>query len=135
MLAAAAETSYVRSDGLSIAYQVVGDGPPDVVFIPSFVSNLELAWEWPPLAAFYQALASFSRLVLFDKRGTGLSDRVKHIPDTAERMRDLAAVIDAVDSQRAAVVGLSEGAPLAVAYAVEHPERVSHLILYGPLAC
>lgn len=133
--ATAAETRYVRSGDLSIAYQVVGEGPPDLVFIPSFVSNLELAWEWPPLAWFYEALASFSRLVLFDKRGTGLSDRVKDIPDTGERMRDLGSVIDAVGSGRAAVVGVSEGAPLAVAYAAEHPERVSQLILYGPLVC
>jgi pimeloyl-ACP methyl ester carboxylesterase/DNA-binding CsgD family transcriptional regulator len=135
VFATATETSYVRSDGLSIAYQVLGDGPPDIVFIPSFVSNLELAWEWPPLEAFYKALAAFSRLILFDKRGTGLSDRVKHIPDTVERMRDLGAVMDAVGAEQAAVVGLSEGAPLAVAYAVAHPERVSHLILYGPLVC
>lgn len=125
----------MRSDDLSVAYQILGAGPPDLVFIPSFVSNLELAWEWPPLAAFYDALASFSRLILFDKRGTGLSDRVKDIPDTQERMRDLGAVIDAVGSQRTAVVGVSEGAPLAIAYAVEHAERVSHLILYGPLVC
>lgn len=135
MLAAAVETRYARSDGLSIAYQVLGEGPLDLVFIPSFVSNLELAWEWPPLAAFYETLATFSRLILFDKRGTGLSDRVKHIPDTEERMRDLGAVMDAVESERAAVVGLSEGAPLAIAYAAEHAERVSDLILYGPLVC
>lgn len=135
VLATAAETRYVRSGDLSIAYQVVGEGPPDLVFMPSFVSNLELAWEWPPLAWFYEALASFSRLVLFDKRGTGLSDRVKDIPDTGERMRDLGSVIDAVGSGRAAVVGVSEGAPLAVAYAAEHPDRVSQLILYGPLVC
>lgn len=135
VLATAAETRYVRSDGLSIAYQVLGEGPPDLVFIPSFVSNLELAWEWPPLAAFYHALAAFSRLILFDKRGTGLSDRVKHIPSTEERMGDLGAVLDAVGSERAVIVGLSEGAPLAISYAAEHPERVSHLILYGPLVC
>jgi pimeloyl-ACP methyl ester carboxylesterase/DNA-binding CsgD family transcriptional regulator len=127
------ETQYVRSAGLSIAYQILGRGP-DLVFIPSFVSNLELAWEWPPLVAFYRALASFGRLILFDKRGTGLSDRVKQLPSTVERMDDLRAVMNAAGSQRAAIVGLSEGAPLAITFAAAFPERVSQLILYAPLA-
>lgn len=129
------QTNYARSDGLSIAYQVLGEGPADLVFIPSFVTNLELAWEWPPLVAFYETLASLSRLILFDKRGTGLSDRVKDLPGTEERMRDLAAVMDAAGSERATIVGLSEGAPLAVAFAAAQPERVSRLVLYGPLVC
>jgi pimeloyl-ACP methyl ester carboxylesterase/DNA-binding CsgD family transcriptional regulator len=127
------DTRYVESGGLSIAYQVVGDGPLDLVFIPSFVSNLELAWDWPPLAAFYLAFTAFSRLILFDKRGTGLSDRVKRLPTTDERMDDLRAVMDATGSERAAIVGLSEGAPLAITFAAAYPERVSHLIVYGPL--
>jgi pimeloyl-ACP methyl ester carboxylesterase/DNA-binding CsgD family transcriptional regulator len=129
----APETQYTRSSGLSIAYQVLGEGPLDLVFIPSFVSNLELAWDWPPLAAFYRAFASFARLILFDKRGTGLSDRVKRLPTTEERMDDLRAVMDAVGSQAAAVVGLSEGAPLAISFAAACPERVTQLIVYGPL--
>lgn len=135
MVGAVPETRYAANDGLSIAYQVLGEGPIDVVFIPSFVSNLELAWEWPPLAAFYEAFATFSRLILFDKRGTGLSDRPKQIPGTEKRMRDLGSVMDAVGSERAALVGLSEGAPLAIAFAAAHPERVSHLVVYGPLPC
>lgn len=127
------ETRYAYSDGLSIAYQVLGQGPLDLVFIPSFVSNVELAWDWPPLAAFYLAFASFARLILFDKRGTGLSDRVKNLPTTEERMGDLAAVMDAADAPRAAIVGISEGAPLGIAFAAAYPESVRHLILYGPL--
>ena len=131
--AGAPETRYAHSDGLSIAYQVLGEGPLELVFIPSFVSNLELAWDWPPLAAFYLAFASFARLILFDKRGTGLSDRVKKLPTTEERMGDLAAVMDAAAARRAAIVGVSEGAPLAIAFAAAFPERVTNLILYGPL--
>lgn len=129
------ETRYATSDGLNIAYQVLGHGPPDLVFVPSFVSNLELAWDWPPLASFHRTFASVARLILFDKRGTGLSDRVKRLPDTEERMRDLAAVMDATGSERATVVGFSEGAPLAVCFAHAFPERVAQLVLYGPLLC
>lgn len=129
------DTRYATSDGLNIAYQVLGQGPPDLVFVPSFVSNLELAWDWPPLASFHRTFASVTRLILFDKRGTGLSDRVKKLPDTEERMRDLVAVMDATGSERAAIVGFSEGAPLAVAFAHAFPERVTQLVLYGPLLC
>lgn len=129
------ETRYAASDGLNVAYQVLGQGPPDLVFVPSFVSNLELAWDWPPLVSFHRTFASVARLILFDKRGTGLSDRVKQLPDTDERMRDLLAVMDAAGSECAAIAGFSEGAPLAVAFAHAFPERVTHLILYGPLLC
>jgi pimeloyl-ACP methyl ester carboxylesterase/DNA-binding CsgD family transcriptional regulator len=127
------ETQYVRSGGLSIAFQVFGDGPVDLVFIPGFVSNLELTWDWPPLGAFYRAFTSFARVVLFDKRGTGLSDRVRLMPTTEDRMDDLRAVMDACDCDSAALVGVSEGAPLAITFAALHPERVSTLILYAPL--
>ncbi len=127
------ETQYARSGNLSIAFQVFGDGPLDVVFIPGFVSNLELTWDWPPLGAFYRAFASFARVILFDKRGTGLSDRVRLMPTTEERMDDLRAVMDACGCERAAVVGVSEGAPLAISFSVAHPERVATLILYAPL--
>jgi len=128
------ETQYARSGAVSIAYQVLGDGPTDLVFVPGFVSNLELGWDWPPLAAFYGALASFARLILFDKRGTGLSDRVKEMPTLKERMEDIRAVMDAAGCERAAVVGVSEGAPLSIAFAVSSPERVLSLVLYAPLA-
>src|ERR1041384_1057656 len=91
----APETQYARSGDFSIAFQVFGAGPIDLVFVPGFVSNLELTWDWPPLGAFYRAFASFARVVLFDKRGTGLSDRVRLMPTTEERMDDLRAVMDA----------------------------------------
>ncbi len=127
------ETQYARSGDLSIAYQVLGDGPIDLVFIPGFVSNLELTWDWPPLGAFYRAFTTFARVILFDKRGTGLSDRVRLMPTTEERMDDLRAVVEASRSVRTAIVGVSEGAPLAISFAVAHPEQVSTLILYAPL--
>jgi len=129
----APETQYARSGDFSIAFQVFGDGPVNLVFVPGFVSNLELAWDWPPLSAFHRAFASFARVVLFDKRGTGLSDRVRLMPTTEERMDDLRAVMDSSDCEQAAVVGISEGAPLAITFAVAYPERVRALVLYGPL--
>ena len=127
------ETQYAHSGDFSIAFQVLGDGPIELVFVPGFVSNLELTWDWPPLGAFYRAFTSFARVTLFDKRGTGLSDRVRLMPTTDERMDDLRAVMDASACERAAVVGISEGAPLAISFAAAYPERVSALILYGPL--
>ena len=127
------KTQYARSGAFSIAFQVLGSGPIDLVFIPGFVSNLELTWDWPPLGAFYRAFTSFARVTLFDKRGTGLSDRVRLMPTTDERMDDLRAVMDASGCERAAVVGISEGAPLAISFTAAHPERVTALILYGPL--
>jgi pimeloyl-ACP methyl ester carboxylesterase/DNA-binding CsgD family transcriptional regulator len=127
------ETQYARSGDFSIAFQALGDAPIDLVFIPGFVSNLELTWDWPPLAAFYRAFTAFARVILFDKRGTGLSDRVRLMPTTEERMDDLRAVMDASGSERAAVVGVSEGAPLAISFTAAHPERIAALILYAPL--
>jgi pimeloyl-ACP methyl ester carboxylesterase/DNA-binding CsgD family transcriptional regulator len=127
------ETQYARSGDFSIAFQVLGDGPIDLVFVPGFVSNLELTWDWPPLGAFYRAFTAFARVILFDKRGTGLSDRVRLMPTTDERMDDLRAVMDASGCERAAVVGISEGAPLAISFTAAHPERIRALILYGPL--
>lgn len=127
------ETRYARSGDFSIAFQVLGDGPIDLVFVPGFVSNLELTWDWPALAAFYRAFTSFARVILFDKRGTGLSDRVRLMPTTEERMDDLRAVMDASDCERGAVVGVSEGAPLAISFAAASPERITALILYAPL--
>ena len=112
---AAPETHYARSDGLNIAYQVVGSGALHVVWIPGFVSNVELAWEEPALAHFLRRLAAFSTLILFDKRGTGLSDRVMrdHLPTLEERMDDVRAVLDSVGAERAALVGHSEAGTLA----------------------
>jgi pimeloyl-ACP methyl ester carboxylesterase len=124
-------TRYARSGDYSIAYQVVGRGPEDLVFIPGFVSNVELQWEFPPMASFFGRLARSARLIVFDKRGTGLSDRVPltHIPPLEERMDDVRAVMDAAGSERATLFGISEGGPLALLFAATHPERVARLIL------
>ena len=103
------ETRYARSGDLRIAYQVVGNGPFDLVVVPGFVSNIELFWEMPEWAHFFSRLAAFSRLILLDKRGTGLSDRVAGIANLEERMDDVRAVMDAAGSQRAALFGISEG--------------------------
>jgi len=128
-------TRYTSSSGLDIAYQVVGEGP-DLLFIPGFVSNIDLQWEHPGMAAFYRRLASFSRLILFDKRGTGVSERVTadRIPTLEERMDDVRAVLDAVGSERATLFGISEGGPLSLLMAATYPERVERLVLYGTFA-
>lgn len=130
------QTRYTRSSQYSIAYQVVGDGPFDLLWIPGFVSNVELAWEEPLLASFLTRLASFSRLILFDKRGTGLSDRVPldALPTLEERMEDLIAVLDAVGSERAALFGASEGGNLAVLFAATFPQRTVALVTAGIFA-
>lgn len=129
-------TRYTRSGGYSIAYQVVGDGPFDLLWIPGFVSNVELAWEEPLLERFLSRLASFSRLIWFDKRGTGLSDRVPldELPTLEERMDDLVAVLDAAGSQRAALVSHSEGGNLAVLFGATYPQRTMALVTLGLFA-
>jgi pimeloyl-ACP methyl ester carboxylesterase/class 3 adenylate cyclase len=128
------ETRYARSGDVSIAYQVVGDGPRDLMIVPGLVSHLELGWESPPEREFRERLASFSRLILFDKRGTGLSDPVQDKLSIEERMDDVRAVLDAVGSERATLLGFSEGGPIATVFAASHPERVDGLILYGTFA-
>jgi class 3 adenylate cyclase len=128
------ETKYTRSGNIGIAYQVVGDGPFDLLIVPGFVSHLEQAWEDPSYARFLLHLASFSRLISFDKRGTGLSDRITDIPTLEERMDDVRAVLDAAGSKRAALFGISEGGPMSVLFAATYPERTSALILYGSIA-
>lgn len=125
------ETRYALSGDVSIAYQVVGDGPVDLVMTPGSVSNVELLWEHPLFAYTRDRIASFSRLILFDKRGTGLSDRVKKIATLEERSDDIRAVMDAAGSQRAVILGVSEGAPMAAVFAATHPDRTLGLILYG----
>jgi pimeloyl-ACP methyl ester carboxylesterase len=124
------ETRYAKSGDVNIAYQVVGDGPFDLVHVPPFVSNLELQWEDPAERRYYERLASFCRLIMFDRRGTGPSDRVA-VATLEERMDDLRAAMDDVGSQRAAVFGSSEGGALSVLFTTTYPERVSALVLYG----
>jgi pimeloyl-ACP methyl ester carboxylesterase len=124
-------TSYARNGDASIAYQVVGSAPVDLVLVPGFVSHLDLWWGLPETTAFVRALASFARLILFDKRGTGLSDPVPHVPTLEERMEDVHAVLDAAGSERPALFGVSEGGPMSISFAATYRERVSSLILYG----
>jgi len=127
-------TRYAHSGDVSIAYQVLGDGPVDLVAIPPFVSHVEWDWEEPRLARFLRRLASFARLIRFDKRGTGLSDRVAGAATLEARMDDIRAVMDDVGTARAALLGDSEGGPLAALFAATYPERTSALILYGASA-
>lgn len=127
-------THYTDSSGVSIAYQVHGEGPLDLVFVPGFVSHVELIWDEPTVAAFFRRLASFARLVVFDKRGQGLSDRVGRPPTLEDSMDDLRAVMDATGCERPALFGISEGGPMAALFAASHPERVASLVLYGTYA-
>jgi class 3 adenylate cyclase len=128
------ETCYAKSGDLHIAYQVVGSGPLDLVFVPGFVSNLDLSWEMPEWAYFLSRLAAFSRLILFDKRGIGLSDRVAGVAHLEERMDDVRAVMDAAGSERAALFGISEGGPMSLLFAATYPQRAQALALYGSYA-
>ena len=128
------ETCYARSGSIHVAYQVMGHGPLDLVLVPGFVSHLELQLEDPRPVRIFERLAAFCRLIRFDKRGTGLSDRTSGIPTLEERMDDVRAVMDTVGSKRAALLGLSEGGPMSVLFAATHPERTSALILYGAMA-
>lgn len=128
------ETRYVKSGDVHIAYQVIGNGPLDLVFVPGFVSNVEANWTAPDRAAFLRRLASFSRLILFDKRGTGMSDRDSQIFTLEQRMEDVHAVMDAVGSERAALFALSEGGPMSFLFATSYPQRTSALVLYGSYA-
>lgn len=130
----APEIRYAKSGDVSIAYAVVGDGPFDVVFVSGWVlSNLEVAWEGRG-ADLFEAMASFCRLILFDKRGTGLSDRVTGIADLETRMDDVRAVMDAAGSKRAAIMGFSEGGPMSILFGATYPERTAALVLYGTQA-
>jgi len=129
-------TRFARNAGVSIAYQVVGDGPLDLVWVPGWTTNLEMFWEEPSYAGFLRRLASFSRVILLDKRGTGLSDRVpvSELPTLEQRMDDVRAVMDCVGSERAALFGVSEGGPLCALFAAAHPERTTALVMYGGFA-
>jgi pimeloyl-ACP methyl ester carboxylesterase len=124
-----AETRYALSGDVNIAYQVVGDGPFDVIFVPGFVTHVELQWRLPGMGDFITGLGSFSRLIRFDKRGTGMSDPVSGAPSLETRMDDVRAVMDAVGSRRAAFYGLSEGAAMSILFAATYPERTAALVV------
>jgi pimeloyl-ACP methyl ester carboxylesterase len=126
-------TRYAKSGDASIAYQVVGDAPLDLVLVLGFATHVELQWESPAFARFFERLSSFARLIVFDKRGTGLSDPVAEVPTLEQRIDDIRAVMDAAGSERAAFLGISEGGPTSVLFAATHPERVTALVLYGAM--
>ena len=128
------ETRYASSGGVNIAYQVLGTGPHDLVFVLGWVSNIEGVWEEPAFARFLTRLSSFSRLILFDKRGTGLSDRVTEMPSLEVRMDDVRAVMDTVGSERAALFGISEGGPMCALFGATYPNRTSALVMAGSYA-
>jgi pimeloyl-ACP methyl ester carboxylesterase len=123
------ETRYARSGGLRIAYQVIGDGPIDLVWAPGYLSHLEQNQWWPSYAQLFERMASFSRLITFDRRGTGLSDRILSLGSFEELLDDITAVLDAASSERAALFGGAEGGPMCALYASTFPERVSALVL------
>ena len=128
------ETRYARSGDVSIAYQAVGNGPFDVVFVPPSSSHVELAWEVPNMRALREGISSFARLIFFDKRGTGMSDRVAGAPTLEARMDDVRAVMDAAGSERAAIMGWSEGVAMSALFAATYPQRAWALVLYGGFA-
>jgi pimeloyl-ACP methyl ester carboxylesterase len=123
------ETRYAKSGDVRIVYQVTGSGWFDLVFVPGFVSNLDLAWEELGWSHFFSGLATFSRLIRFDKRGTGLSDRMAGIATLEDRMDDVRAVMDAAHCKRAALFGISEGGPMSLLFAATYPERARALVL------
>jgi pimeloyl-ACP methyl ester carboxylesterase/DNA-binding CsgD family transcriptional regulator len=125
------ETRFVKSGVLHIAYQVVGEGPCDLIYVPSAFGHVEIMWESPAVERFLLGLASFSRLIIFDKRGTGMSDRPAGAPTLTERADDIRAVMDAVGSRRTALFGMSDGGVIAAKFAAIAPQRVSHLIAMG----
>lgn len=124
-------TGYARNGDIRVAYQVMGDGPIDLLMTPGYVSHLDLWWLLPEAARFLERLASFSRLILYDKRGTGLSDPAPGLPALEDRMEDLHAVLDAVGSERTALLGFSEGGALSMLFAATYPERTTALALFG----
>jgi pimeloyl-ACP methyl ester carboxylesterase len=128
------ETRYAQSGDVSIAYQVMGDGPIDVVVVTGLTSHVEFQHELAGYTAFLRRLSQFARVVTFDKRGQGLSDRMSDAPPLEQRMDDVRAIMDAIGSQRAALFGFSEGCPMSILFAATYPERVSHLVLLGGFA-
>src|SRR6266850_1930156 len=122
---------YAKSGDLQIAYQVVGSGPPDLIWTTGATSNLDLFWEQPHFVRMFERFASFTRFIIFDKRGTGLSDRPDHLATLEERIDDIRAVMDAAGSERAHILGISEGGSMAMLFAATHPQRTRSLIVHG----
>ena len=134
-MASTPRTRYAKaSDGVHIAYQVVGDGPLDLVVVPGFVSHLDVMWEHPTVVRMLDRLASFARVIVFDKRGTGASDRADDLPDVDQRMLDVKAVVDELGLEQPALFGVSEGSAMAIVFAATYPERVRALVLFGSYA-
>src|SRR4029453_7919392 len=127
-------TKYAKSGDVHVAYQVVGEGLQNLVLIPGWVSHIEYAWEDPSFSHFLKRLASFARLILRDRRGTGLSDRVNELPTLEQRMDDVRAVMDAAGAEQAGLFGISEGGPMSLMFAATYPARTSALVLYGTFA-
>src|SRR6476659_7531661 len=127
-------TRYATSGDVNIAYQTMGTGPLDIIMVPGFVSHVEFMHELAGYTAFLRRLSTFARVVTFDKRGQGLSDRISGAPSLEQRMDDVCAVMDDVDSRRAVIVGFSEGAAMSVLFAATYPERVAQLVLFGSFA-
>ncbi len=127
-------TRYAVSGEVNIAYQTMGDGPIDIVLVPGIISHVEFLHEFSEYTAFLRRLSKFARVVTFDKRGQGLSDKISGAPALEERMDDLRAIMDTIGSQRAALLGVSEGSAMSALFAATYPERVSQLILYGGFA-
>jgi class 3 adenylate cyclase/pimeloyl-ACP methyl ester carboxylesterase len=130
----APQTRYAKSGDISIAYQVIGDGGLDLVVVPGFVSHVEIAWENPGIVRLVDRLAGFARVIIFDKRGTGMSDPVEDVPTLEQRMDDVRAVMDAAGSRQAALLGFSEGGPMCILFAATYPERTAALVLSGAMA-
>jgi len=128
------ETRYARSGDVNLAYQARGDGPLDILFVPGFISHVEHLWEEPGLARFFNRLSSFARLIVYDRRGTGLSDRLGQMPTHEEEIADINAVLDAVGSERAALMSYTVGGQLASIYAYTNPERTAALLMYATIA-
>jgi len=127
-------TRYAKSGDVHIAYQLFGEGPVNLVFVPGFISQIENYWDEPGFARWLNRLGTFARVVLFDKRGTGLSDRLDELPGMDVRMDDVGVVMDAVEFDKAVVMGISEGGSLAALFAAHHPDRCQGLVLYGAFA-
>ena len=128
------ETRYASSGDYSIAYQVLGDGPTDLILVPGLSSYIDFLHELPGYTAFLRRLSSFARVVTFDKRGQGLSDRIEGAPSLEERMDDMRAIMEAIGSRRPVLLGVSEGCPMSVLFAATYPDRISHLILFRGFA-